>query len=66
MSTSHSLKPSQRAMIASITEDIADDVFIDDAARQKNIETIDKYMEEIKELNERLEKKLDETSVTKT
>ena len=35
-------------MIASVAEDLADDVFIDEAARQKNIETIDKYMEEIK------------------
>ena len=65
MSTSHSLKPSQREMIASVKQNIADDVFIDEAARQKNIETIDKYMEEIKELDERLEK-IEETSVTKT
>ena len=41
-------------MIASVTEDLADDVFIDEA--EKNMETIDKYMEEIKELDERLEK----------
>ena len=56
MSTSHSLKPSDREMIATVADDLADDVFIDEAARQKNIETIDKYMEEIKELDERLEK----------
>ena len=56
MSTSHSLKPSQRAIIASVTEEIADDVFIDETARQKNTETIDKYTEEIKELDKRLEK----------
>ena len=56
MSTSHSLIPSHREMIASITEDLADDVFIDEAARQKNIETIEKYLEEIKELDEKLEK----------
>ena len=65
MSTSHSLKPSDREMIASITEDLADDVFIDEAARQKNIETIDKYLEEIKELDEKLEKN-EATSATKT
>ena len=47
MSASHSLKPSHREMIASVTEDLADDVFIDEAARQKNKETIEKYMEEI-------------------
>ena len=52
-------------MIASVTEDLAGDVFIDEAARQKNIETIDKYMEEIKEVDERLEK-IEEISVTKT
>ena len=33
--------------------------------RQKNIETIDKYLEEIKELDEKLEK-IETTSVTKT
>ena len=65
MSTSHSLKPSDREMIATVAEDLADDVFIDEAARQKNIETIDKYLEEIKELNERLEK-IEATSATKT
>ena len=65
MSTSHSLKPSHREMIASVTEDLADDVFIDEAARQNNKETTDKYMEEIKELDERLEK-IEATSVTKT
>ena len=52
-------------MIASVTEDLADDVFIDEAARQKNIETIDKYLEEIKELDEKLEK-IEATSATKT
>ena len=65
MSTSHSLKPSDREMIATVAEDLADDVFIDEAARQKNKETIDKYIEEIKELDERLEK-IEATSVTKT
>ena len=65
MSTSHSLKPSDREMIATVTEDLADDVFIDEAARQKNIETIEKYLEEIKELDEKLEK-IEATSVTKT
>ena len=65
MSTSHSLTPSHREMIASVTEDLADDVFIDEAARQKNIETIEKYLEEIKELDEKLEK-IEATSVTKT
>ena len=65
MSTSHSLKPSQREMIASVTEDLADDVFIDEAARQKNIETIEKYLEEITELDEKLEK-IEATSATKT
>ena len=64
MSTSHSLKPSHREMIASVTEDLADDVFIDEAARQKNKETIDKYMEEIKGLDERFEK-IETTTVTK-
>ena len=64
MSTSHSLKPSHREMIASVTEELADDVFIDEAARQKNIETIDKYLEEIKELDERLEN-IEATSATK-
>ena len=53
---SHPLKTSHREMIASVTEDLADDVFIDEAARKKNKETIDKYMKEIKELDERLEK----------
>ena len=52
-------------MIASVTEDLADDVFIDEAARQKNKETISKHMEEIKELDERLEK-IEATSFTKT
>ena len=64
MSTSHSLTPSHREMIASVTEDLADDVFIDEAARQKNIETIEKYLEEIKELDEKLEK-IEATSATK-
>ena len=65
MSTSHSLKPSDREMIATVAEDLADDVFIDEAARQKNIETIEKYLEEIKELDEKLEK-IEATSATKT
>ena len=65
MSTSHTLKPSDRKLIVSVAEDLADDVFVDEAARQKNIETIEKYMEEIKELDERLEK-IEATSATKT
>ena len=65
MSTSHSLKPSDREMIATVAEDLADDVFIDEAARQKNIETIEKYLEEIKELDEKLER-IEATSATKT
>ena len=52
-------------MIATVAEDLADDVFIDEAARQKNIETIEKYLEEIKELDEKLEK-IEATSATKT
>ena len=52
-------------MIRSVAEDLADDVFVDEAARQKNIETIDQYMTEIKELDERLEK-IEATSATKT
>ena len=65
MSTSHSLNPDQRAMFAPLTEEIADDVFIDETARQKNIETIDKYMEEIKEFDETLNK-MKETAITQT
>ena len=48
MSTSHSLKLSDREMIATVAEDLPDDVFMDEAARQKNIETIEKYLGEIK------------------
>ena len=65
MSTSHSLKPSNRELIASVSENLTDDVFIDETARQKNIETIDKYMKEIKELDERLEN-IEAKSATKT
>ena len=65
MSTSHSLKQIHREMIASVTDDLTDDVFIDDASRQKNIETIERYLEEIKQLDERLEK-IEATSATKT
>ena len=65
ISTSHTLNPDQRAMMASLTEEIADDVFIDEIVRQKNIETIDKYMEEIKDLDEILDK-IKETAVTQT
>lgn len=67
MSTSHSLNPAQRALIALVTEEIADDdmMSIDESARQKNIETINKYMEEIKESDERLDK-IKETAATET
>ena len=65
MSTSHSLTPSNREMIASVSENLTDDVFIDETARQKNIETIDKYMKEIKELDKRLEN-IEAKSATKT
>ena len=51
-------------MIVSFSEKIAEDVFIDEAARQKNKDTIDKYMEEIRDLEEKLEK-IEETSATK-
>ena len=48
MSTSQSWKPAQREMIASITEEIEDDVFIDENQRQKNIWALHKDFEKYK------------------
>ena len=64
MSTSHGLNPEQKAKIVSVSEEMADNVVIDEAARQKNKETIDKYMAEIQDLDKRLEK-IEQTSSTK-
>ena len=56
MSTTHGLNPESKAKIVSVSEEMEDNVFIDEAARQKNKETIDKYMAEIQDLDEKLEK----------
>ena len=67
MSTSnvHGLKPDQRAKIASVSQDMDDNVFISEEARQSNKDQINQYMEEIKILDERLEK-IEASSETKT
>ena len=67
MSTTHvhGLKPDQRAKIASVSQDMEDNVFISEEARQSNKDTINQYMEEIKVLDERLEK-IESSSETKT
>ena len=44
MSKLHGLTPEQRAMIVSVSEEMADDVFIDEAARQKTKDKIDKLL----------------------
>ena len=51
----HGLKPDQKAKIASVSQDMEDNVFISEEARQSNKDTINQYMEEIKVLDERLE-----------
>ena len=67
MSTSnvHGLNPDQKAKIASVSQDMDDNVFISEEARQSNKDTINQYMEEIKVLDERLEK-IESSSETKT
>ena len=61
----HGLKPDQKAKIASVSQDMEDNVFISEEARQNNKETINRYMEEIKVLDEKLEK-IEASSKTKT
>ena len=67
MATSHvhGLKPEHKAKIASVSQDMEDNVFISEEARQSNIDQINQYMEEIKILDERLEK-IEASSETKT
>ena len=67
MSTSnvHGLNPDQKAKIASVSQDMDDNVFISEEARQRNKDEINQHMEEIKTLNERLEQ-IEATSKTKT
>ena len=55
----------QKAKIASVSQDMEDNVFISEEARQNNKETINRYMEEIKVLDEKLEK-IEASSKTKT
>ena len=52
----HGLKPDQKAKIASVSQDMEDNVFISEEARQNNKDTINTYMEEIKVLDEKLER----------
>ena len=61
----HGLKPDQKAKIASVSQDMDDNVFISEEARQSNKDKINQYMEEIKVLDERLEK-IESSSETKT
>ena len=61
----HGLKPEHKAKIASVSQDMEDNVFISEEARQSNIDQINQYMEEIKILDERLEK-IEASSETKT
>ena len=61
----HGLKPEHKAKIASVSEDVENNVFISEEARQSNIDQINEYMEEIKILDGRLEK-IEESSETKT
>ena len=61
----HGLKPDQKAKIASVSQDMEDNVFIREEARQNNKDTINQYMEEIKVLDEKLEK-IEASSKTKT
>ena len=67
MSTSnvHGLKPDQRAKIASVSQDMDDNVFISEEARQSNKDEINQHMQEIKVLDERLEQ-IESSSKTKT
>ena len=66
MSThTHGLKPDQKAKVASVSQDMEDNVFINEESRQKNMDTINKYMEEIQALDQKLEK-IETTSTTKT
>ena len=61
----HGLKPEHKAKIASVSEDVENNVFITEEARQSNIDQINEYMAEIKILDERLEK-IEASSETKT
>ena len=61
----HGLKPEHKAKIASVSQDMDDNVFISEEARQSNKDQINQYMEEIKILDERLEK-IEASSETKT
>ena len=67
MSTSnvHGLNPDQKAKVASVSQDMDDNVFISEEARQRNKDEINQHMEEIKTLDERLEQ-IETTSKTKT
>ena len=61
----HGLNPDPKAKIASVSQDMEDNVFISEEARKNNKDTINQYMEEIKVLDERLEQ-IETTSKTKT
>ena len=61
----HSLNPEQKARVASASQDIDDNVFISEEARQRNKDEINRHMQEIKTLDERLEK-IEATSKTTT
>ena len=61
----HSLNPEQKARVASVSQDIDDNVFISEEARQRNKDKINQHIQEIKTLDERLEQ-IEATSETKT
>ena len=61
----HSLNPEQKARVASVSQDIDDNVFISEEARQRNKDEINQHMQEIKTLDERLEQ-IEATSKTTT
>ena len=61
----HGLKPEHKAKIASVSQDMDDNVFISEEARQSNKDKINQYMEEINVLDERLEQ-IESSSKTKT
>ena len=67
MSTSHvhGLNPEQKAKVASVSQDMDDNVFISEKARQRNKDEINQHMQEIKTLDERLEQ-IEATSKTTT
>jgi len=61
----HSLNPEQKARVASVSQDMDDNVFISEEARQRNKDEINQHMQEIKTLDERLEQ-IEATSKTTT